>query len=462
MIRLMHNELVKLVKKKSFYIVTFIFVLFCVLTNVVYKMPLEGEIVSVDIEALKEENEALDLNNSEDLLAFVDHLTTIKLEELKNEYSSNVQEYLIDHFMYNTIYQMYESEYILKDQELSLELQSEVQEQEEHVKDEDSTYFLDERIHYLEARAQDTEGLEQARYQRLLELANIRKENNVSYDSSNYLHNSLEFLEENTVEYMNLLSDDDLTSDEEKRLEFLKEEMSIHEYVIEHKIDLLNEHTLRAVLMNFSGEFGLFILIYTIMIAGSIVSEEYSRGTIKSLLTKPFRRRTILTSKLFVALLSIPLIMIFMSVIEIIIGGFTLGFDSLSVPVVLYQNGVLESYSVLGYLFGLLFTSLPMYLIIGVFAFMLSVVTTSTSAAITVSFLFYLLLNVISNLALVYDFWVFKASASLYWDFSYLVTGTTQTFGANISTSILVLFIYIFVMLCIAYVIFGKKDVKNI
>ena len=446
MIRLMHNELVKLVKKKSFYIVTFIFVLFCVLTNVVYKMPLEGEIVSVDIEALKEENEALDLNNSEDLLAFVDHLTTIKLEELKNEYSSNVQEYLIDHFMYNTIYQMYESEYILKDQELSLELQSEVQEQEEHVKDEDSTYFLDERIHYLEARAQDTEGLEQARYQRLLELANIRKENNVSYDSSNYLHNSLEFLEENTVEYMNLLSDDDLTSDEEKRLEFLEEEMSIHEYVIEHKIDLLNEHTLRAVLMNFSGEFGLFILIYTIMIAGSIVSEEYSRGTIK----------------LFVVLLSIPLIMIFMSLIEIIIGGFTLGFDSLSVPVVLYRNGVLESYSVLGYLFGLLFTSLPMYLIIGVFAFMLSVVTTSTSAAITVSFLFYLLLNVISNLALVYDFWVFKASASLYWDFSYLVTGTTQTFGANISTSILVLFIYIFVMLCIAYVIFGKKDVKNI
>ena len=463
MIRLMHNEIIKLINKKSFYIVTFIFVLFCVLTNIVYRTPLDNyDTVVVDIGALEEENASLNLNNSEDLLIYVENLTTMEMERLKDEYSSNVQEYLIDHFLYSYIYQMYEDEYILKNQGLYMASLSELEDRINYVSDSNWQYFLDERISYLESRFNETEGIEKMRYERLLDLANYRKENNIPYDDNNYLHNSLEFLEENMVEYINLLNDEDLTSEEESRLEFLEEEMSIHEYVIETEQDILNDHTLRAVLTNFSGEFGLFILIYVIMVAGSIVSEEYQRGTIKNLLTKPFRRRTILSSKLFVVILFIPLIMLFMSLMEILIGGLILGFDSLFVPVVQYANGGIETYSVVGYLFSLLLASLPIYLIVGILAFMLSTITSSTSAAITISFLFYLMFNVISNLAVVYAFWVFKFFVSLYWDFSYLVTGTSSPFGVSVSTSILVIALYILVMLCITYVTFGKKDVKNI
>lgn len=463
MIRLMHNEIIKLINKKSFYIVTFIFVLFCVLTNIVYRTPLDNyDTVVVDIGALEEENASLNLNNSEDLLIYVENLTTMEMERLKDEYSSNVQEYLIDHFLYSYVYQMYEDEYILKNQELYMASLSELEDRINYVSDSNWQYFLEERISYLESRFNETEGIEKMRYERLLDLANYRKENNIPYDDNNYLHNSLEFLEENMVEYINLLNDEDLTSEEESRLEFLEEEMSIHEYVIETEQDILNDHTLRAVLTNFSGEFGLFILIYVIMVAGSIVSEEYQRGTIKNLLTKPFRRRTILSSKLFVVILFIPLIMLFMSLMEILIGGLILGFDSLFVPVVQYANGGLETYSVFGYLFSLLLASLPIYLVVGILAFMLSTITSSTSAAITISFLFYLMFNVISNLAVVYDFWVFKFFVSLYWDFSYLVTGTSSPFGGSVSTSILVIALYILVMLCITYVTFGKKDVKNI
>lgn len=463
MIRLMHNEIIKLINKKSFYIVTFIFVLFCVLTNIVYRTPLDNyDTVVVDIGALEEENASLNLNNSEDLLIYVENLTTMEMERLKDEYSSNVQEYLIDHFLYSYIYQMYEDEYILKNQGLYMASLSELEYRINYVSDSNWQCFLDERISYLESRFNETEGIEKMRYERLLDLANYRKENNIPYDDNNYLHNSLEFLEENMVEYINLLNDEDLTSEEESRLEFLEEEMSIHEYVIETEQDILNDHTLRAVLTNFSGEFGLFILIYVIMVAGSIVSEEYQRGTIKNLLTKPFRRRTILSSKLFVVILFIPLIMLFMSLMEILIGGLILGFDSLFVPVVQYANGGLETYSVFGYLFSLLLASLPIYLVVGILAFMLSTITSSTSAAITISFLFYLMFNVISNLAVVYAFWVFKFFVSLYWDFSYLVTGTSSPFGVSVSTSILVIALYILVMLCITYVTFGKKDVKNI
>ena len=126
------------------------------------------------------------------------------------------------------------------------------------------------------------------------------------------------------------------------------------------------------------------------------------------------------------------------------------------------MNGGIQTYSVLGYLASMLLSTLPIYVILGILAFLISTITASTSAAITISFLFYLLGNVISNLALMYDLKIFKACISLYWDFSYLVLNTTNPYGVSIINSCIVIAIYLFVMLCIAYVYFNKKDVKNV
>ena len=61
-----------------------------------------------------------------------------------------------------------------------------------------------------------------------------------------------------------------------------------------------------------------------------------------------------------------------------------------------------------------------------------------------------------------YDFKIFKACISLYWDFSYLVLNTPNPYGVSVFTSGIVIVIYLFVMFCIAYVYFNKKDVKNV
>lgn len=463
MIKLMHNEIIKLIKKKSFYIVTLIFIFFCILTNIVYRTSFNNiEDDKVNVGELKEENNLLDLNNNDDLLLYVENLSRIEVEELKSEYSSSIQKYLIENFLYSYIYNKYESKYILNDENLTLEYEEKLEERLLKVKNEDWQYFLKERTLYLENRVKETTGIEQTRYNKLLELAQYRKDNNIAYDYDNYLNNSLDFLEENMYEYINLQNDENLTKDEEERLDYLNENMSIHEYVIDNKQDILNEHTLREVLTNFSGEFGLFVLIYTIMAAGSIVSEEYAKGTIKYLFTKPYKRRNILTSKLLVILMLIPLIMLFMSLIEIIIGGIILGFDSLKIPIALYKDGLINTYPVISYLVSLLLSSLPMYLVTSILAFMISTITLSTSAAITISFLFYLLGNVIANLALVYNLPIFKACISLYWNFSYIVTGSVNPYGVSLFMSIIIILIYTLIMLCITYVTFVKKDVKNI
>ena len=103
-----------------------------------------------------------------------------------------------------------------------------------------------------------------------------------------------------------------------------------------------------------------------------------------------------------------------------------------------------------------------MYLVIGILSFMISTISRSTSAAITISFLFYLLGNIISNLALIYDLPIFKAFISLYWDFSYIITNSPNPYGASIFTSILIIILYLGIMLCLSYVYFAKKDVKNL
>lgn len=153
----MKNELKKLLKKKSFYIVTFIFILFCILTNIIYKTGLDYVIDSdVDISELEAENKDLDLTNDENLLVYVENLTTIERERLKNEYSSNIASYLIDNYLTTTIYNMYEAEYILEDSELYQMYYNELQNDLELVEDNNWEYFLNERISYLEERCNTT------------------------------------------------------------------------------------------------------------------------------------------------------------------------------------------------------------------------------------------------------------------------------------------------------------------
>ena len=293
-------------------------------------------------------------------------------------------------------------------------------------------------------------------------LEEYRLKNNVNYAEDNYLNKAIITIKTDLNEYYNLKEMSNLNSEMQKRYEALEEEMAINNYILEKKVDALSNNSLGAVLKNFSGEFGLFILIYVIMISGSIISEEFNKGTIKYLLTKPYKRSSILTAKLLTIMLLIPIILLFMVLIEIILGGIILGFNSLSVPVLIYHNGVIEAYHVLKYLGLLLLSSLPEYLVLSILCFLLSTVTTSTSAAITCTFLFYLIGNVISNLALIYNTRIFKYFISLHWNFDYLVNKTSNPYNFSWSFSLGIVIIYIVIMLCISYVYFNKKDVKNI
>ena len=200
------------------------------------------------------------------------------------------------------------------------------------------------------------------------------------------------------------------------------------------------------------------------MLAGTSVSEEFNKGTIKYLLTKPYKRSTILLSKLLSILILIPIIILAMVLIEILIGGIVLGFNSLNVPDLIYNNvtNSLIVRSIFSSLFLNIISVLPIYIFIGIVTFFLSTITMSTSAAITITFLFYLISNVISNLATIYHLSIFKYFISLNWDFSYLVNYVPNPFNLTLTWSLIVYFITTLIILCLTFIYFAKKDVKNI
>ena len=57
--------------------------------------------------------------------------------------------------------------------------------------------------------------------------------------------------------------------------------------VLEHR----TESNARGMLVNFFSHYEIFIVIIIVMIAGTIVSEEFNKGTIKLLLVRPYKEQ---------------------------------------------------------------------------------------------------------------------------------------------------------------------------
>lgn len=465
MIRLIKGEFKKIFHKKSLYIVIVLFLLFTGLTNFVYKsMNSPWVDDTVNIEEYKNINNNLDLTKSEDLEEYVSNLVIIETEELKTEYKTENQKYLINNKYYDILYNTYVAKYITKDEAEYKELDNNRATVLEKIKNDDWEYFAKKSLDNRKEALEKANTSNKVRLEEMVRLAEYRIANKVNYASDNYLNNAILELEENMVEYYNLKAKDTLTKDEKGRFKNIEADYYQNHYILDHQVDANNASNLKSVLENFHSEFSLFILIFIIMISGVIVSEEFSKGTIKSLLTKPYTRTTILLSKLLTILIFIPLLLVFMLASELIIGGIILGFNSLNIPVLIFNSSThtLLTINIFVYLIKSIIAVLPMYLILALVCFLLSTVTASTSAAITITFLFYLAGNIVNNLAMVYNIPLLKFFVSLHWDFSYLVNYTTNPYKMATWTSVLVLILYSVVMLCIAFVYFNKKDVKNI
>ena len=215
----------------------------------------------------------------------------------------------------------------------------------------------------------------------------------------------------------------------------------------------------------FSG-YSLFIIILIIIVAGTIVSEEFNKGTIKLLLVRPYSRVKILLSKYITCLIVLICSIIFVALMQTVVGGIVYGFDSYKNPTVMYNytTNSLNVVSMTGALATMAVAILPKLILLMTLAFTLSTVITNTPVAIAIPLLGSMVESIINQLAIMYE----KANFLKYfvtpnWDFSqYLYGSLPQMKGITLEFSVCICLAYFIVMMALSIWNFKNKNIKNI
>ena len=253
----------------------------------------------------------------------------------------------------------------------------------------------------------------------------------------------------------------------EEKLEYNNslEEKELSRYIIENKQDINKMNDTRGILQNFFSEYGLFIIVIIVMIAGTIVSEEFNKGTVKLLLIKPYSRAKILLAKYITILIMTVFAIAVIILMELLVGGIVFGFDSLSVPVVEYNfnTSQLEILNIFTYVGIEILTQLPMIILLATLAFALSTIFTNSALAITIALLGFMSPIIINALVIQYKVDFMRYFVTMNWDLSEYLFGKLPTIqGMTLGFSIVMCIIYLFAMLIPTFIIFKKKNIKNI
>ena len=150
---------------------------------------------------------------------------------------------------------------------------------------------------------------------------------------------------------------------------------------------------------------------------------------------------------------------------ELLVGGIVFGYDSLSVPVVQYNfnTSQLETLNIFTYLGIQIITQLPMIILLATLAFALSTIFTNSALAITIALLGYMSPSIINMLVIQYKVHFMKFFVTMNWDLSGYMFGNLPLMeGMTMLFSIIMCFIYLFAMLIPTFIIFKKKNIKNI
>ncbi|MBP3963866.1 ABC transporter permease [Paenibacillus lignilyticus] len=189
------------------------------------------------------------------------------------------------------------------------------------------------------------------------------------------------------------------------------------------------------------------VTLFTIIVAAGIVASEFSGGTIKLLLIRPYSRSQFLLAKYTAVLLfglSLALIMV---ITAFITGGFLFGFGAGDAENVVANVVKATAFGVIG------------LVVMVTFAFMISSVLRSGAVAIGVSIFFLLsgpqLAYMLKSFA--WTKYLLFANLDLY---SY-TAGRPFLSDMTLTFSLLVLAGYMAVFGVLAWVIFAKRDVAN-
>ena len=464
---LIKNEIIKIFKKKSIYVMLIVTFAFTILTNVIYKYiyNMNGDYFSEGyIEVLEEQQKSLNPDNPEEVSIYINNKTDLDTYNLAKQYDKDSWQYeIILNYGRNYISDLNYTTYQDKNSDRIAEAQEKYDEFLKRINEGNWRTFAEEELNNMKKNIALSEEDFTTKVQ--LETLQMRLDYNIEY-GNNYKNAALSRYSSNKMQVVDYEQNtENRKYREQKSYQEAKEDMEKALYVIKNDKDILNNSNLRGTLLDMFSEYELFIIITVVLIAGAIVSEEFNKGTIKLLLVKPYRRTKILFAKFIVVMLTIIFIMLAIGIMQFIVGGIFFGFDSLSIPAVEYNHNtgsIVEMNLVQGMLLNAL-GRLPIYILIGTLAFAISAIFTNTAVAITISILGYMAAQIINQLAFSFNIAWLKYFITPNWELSQFFYGRLPNMqGTSLLFAITLCIGYFLIMIIPAFMTFKKKNIKNI
>lgn len=297
------------------------------------------------------------------------------------------------------------------------------------------------------------------------EVAQIRLNKDIPY-GNDYKNQALETYQSESKTVMRLEeTGQELKYEEKQDYQKSLEDKEISKYILENNVDINKTDNVRGILKNLFNEYGLFIIVMIVMIAGTIVSEEFNKGTIKLLLVKPYGRNKILLAKFITVLIMIVFSIVSVVIMELLVGGIIFGYDSLSIPILEYNFETLnlEVIPVFNYLGITILTQLPKLILLATLAFSCSTLFTNSAVSIALPLLGYMSADMINMLVIQYKVQFMKIFVSLNWNFEeYLFGNLPKMEGMTFGFSAIICMVYLIIMLVPTFLTFKNKNIKNI
>lgn len=487
MSNLIKNELTKIFKKKGIYITLLVVLAFIILTNCIYKYFYNDDVSSYYysedyIEYAKQDISKLDPNKPSDTAKYIELKTQIDIYDIIRKYDSKSWQREVGGNEIAT-YVNEKNTYLYgenKDEKKAHDVQNKIDETIKKLDENDWEYFAtkeleraQENVKNIEEQQKNTDNKQQleileedVKLAKIdLQVARYRVEKQIKY-GNNYLNTALnEYQNESkNIEQMKK-SEAEMSYKIKKEYRQSIENKEISKYIIENNQDINKTDDIREILKDFFSQYGLFIIVMVVMIAGTIVSEEFSKGTIKLLLIKPYDRNKILLSKFITVFIMIAFSIIAVLGMELIVGGIIFGYDSLSVPVIQYDfnTNTLVSMNIFAYVAIKLLLQLPIIILLATLAFAFSTIFTNSAIAVALPLLGYMGSSVINLLIVQYNVKFMRFFVTPNWDFSeYLFGKLPMMEGLTANFSAIVCVVYFLVMIIPTFIIFKRKNIKNI
>ncbi|MCA0985013.1 ABC transporter permease [Halobacillus yeomjeoni] len=199
--------------------------------------------------------------------------------------------------------------------------------------------------------------------------------------------------------------------------------------------------------------------LFTIIVAGGVVANEFKWGTIKLLLIRPISRSKILLSKFVSVFLFAGIMLVFLYGTAFLIGSILFGMNGFSDPYLYRQGGDIQQAHVFIHTVFQYLISMVNLVMMGTFAFMISTVFRNTSLAIGVPI--FLMMGGNSIILFLSDKEWVKYILFANTDLRKFLEGSPMIQDLTISFSITVLIVYFFVFVSLSWYSFTKRDVAS-